>query len=38
VLTIRTDDLDFVHKTKHLGYRYPEINEKLTEKKNVVFN
>jgi deoxyadenosine/deoxycytidine kinase len=38
VLTIRTDDLDFVHKTKHLDIVIQRINEKLTGKEEVVFN
>jgi len=38
VLTIRTDDLDFVHKTKHLDIVIQRINEKLAGKEEVVFN
>ncbi len=38
VLTIRTDDLDFVHKAKHLDIVIQRINEKLSGKEEVVFN
>ncbi len=37
VLTIRTDDLDFVHKTKHLDIVIKRIKDKLAGKEEVVF-
>ena len=37
LLTIRTDDLDFVHKTKHLDIVINRIKEKLSGKEEVVF-
>ena len=37
VLTIHTDDLDFVHKTKHLDIVIQRINNKLAGKEEVVF-
>jgi deoxyadenosine/deoxycytidine kinase len=38
VLTIRTDDLDFVHKPKHLDIVVSHIQEKLAGKEEVIFN
>ena len=38
VLTIRTDDLDFVHRDKHLNIVVRRINERLAGKEEVVFN
>ena len=38
VLTIRTDDLDFVHKSKHLDIVIQRINDKLSGKEEVVFD
>jgi len=38
VLTIRTDDLDFVHKNKHMDVVLERIQNKLTGKEEVVFN
>lgn len=38
VLTIRTDDLDFVHKKKHLDLVIARIQDKLAGKEEVVFN
>ncbi len=38
VLTIHTDDLDFVHDKKHLDIVIQRINEKLAGKEEVVFN
>jgi deoxyadenosine/deoxycytidine kinase len=38
VLTIRTDDLDFVHKTRHLDTVVKRIQEKLAGREEVVFN
>ena len=38
VLTIHTDDLDFVHKKKHLDIVIQRINEKLAGKEEVVFD
>jgi deoxyadenosine/deoxycytidine kinase len=38
VLTIRTDDLDFVHKKKHLDMVIARIQDKLAGKEEVVFN
>lgn len=37
VLTIRTDDLDFVHKTKHLDTVIQRINDTLAGKEEVIF-
>ena len=37
VLTIRTDDLDFVHKEKHLDLVIQRINDKLAGKEEMVF-
>jgi deoxyadenosine/deoxycytidine kinase len=37
VLTLRTDDLDFVNKTKHLDLVVERIQEKLTGKEEMVF-
>ena len=37
VLTIRTDDLDFVHKAKHLDIVIQRIQDKLAGKEEVVF-
>ncbi len=37
VLTLRTDDLDFVHKTKHLDLVVQKINEKLAGKEEIIF-
>jgi len=37
VLTIRTDDLDFVHKPKHLNIVVERIEEILSGKEEVVF-
>ncbi len=37
VLTIRTDDLDFVHKPKHLEQVVKRIQEKLSGKEEIVF-
>jgi deoxyadenosine/deoxycytidine kinase len=37
VLTIRTDDLDFVNKPRHLGIVVQRIQEKLAGKEEVVF-
>ncbi len=37
VLTIRTDDLDFVHKSKHLDIVVQRINDKLAGKEELVF-
>jgi deoxyadenosine/deoxycytidine kinase len=37
VLTLRTDDLDFVHKPKHLDTVVQQIQEKLTGKEEIVF-
>ena len=37
VLTIRTDDLDFVHKPKHLDIVIGRINDRLTGKEDVIF-
>ncbi len=37
VLTIRTDDLDFVHKAQHLDTVVQRIQEKLTGKEEIVF-
>jgi deoxyadenosine/deoxycytidine kinase len=38
VLTIRTDDLDFVHKAKHLDIVVARIQDKLSGREEVVFN
>jgi deoxyadenosine/deoxycytidine kinase len=38
VLTIRTDDLDFVHKSKHLDIVVQRIQEKLSGKEELVFD
>jgi len=38
VLTIRTDDLDFVHKPKHLDIVVNRIQERLAGKEEVIFN
>ena len=37
VLTIRTDDLDFVHKAKHLDIVVQRIQDKLTGREEVIF-
>jgi deoxyadenosine/deoxycytidine kinase len=37
VLTIHTDDLDFVHRTKHLDIVVQRIQDKLAGKEDVVF-
>ncbi len=37
VLTIRTDDLDFVHQPKHLDIVIGRIQDKLTGKEDIVF-
>lgn len=37
VLTIRTDDLDFVHQKKHMDNVVERINEKLSGKEEMVF-
>jgi deoxyadenosine/deoxycytidine kinase len=37
VLTIQTDDLDFVHKTKHLDIVVSRIQERLAGKEDIVF-
>ena len=37
VLTIKTDDLDFVHKKKHMDIVIQRINDKLSGKDEVVF-
>lgn len=37
VLTLRTDDLDFVHKPKHLDLVVQKIKEKLVGKEEMVF-
>lgn len=37
VLTLRTDDLDFVHKPKHLDLVVQKINEKLAGKEEIIF-
>jgi len=37
LLTIRTDDLDFVHKKQHLDIVIKRIKEKLAGKEEVVF-
>jgi deoxyadenosine/deoxycytidine kinase len=38
VLTIRTDDLDFVHESRHLDIVVQRIQNKLTGREEVVFN
>jgi len=38
VLTIKTDDLDFVHKKKHMDIVIQRINEKLSGKEEVIFS
>lgn len=38
VLTIKTDDLDFVHKKKHMDIVIKRINDKLSGKDEVVFD
>jgi deoxyadenosine/deoxycytidine kinase len=38
VLTIRTDDLDFVHKPKHLDIVVKRIQEKLAGHEEVIFD
>ena len=37
VLTIQTDDLDFVHKPKHLDVVAQRIQERLAGKEDIVF-
>jgi deoxyadenosine/deoxycytidine kinase len=37
VLTIRTDDLDFVHKARHLDLVVNRIQDRLTGKEDVIF-
>ncbi|MEN4100204.1 MAG: deoxynucleoside kinase, partial [Anaerolineaceae bacterium] len=37
VLTLKTDDLDFVHKPKHLDLVVKRIQEKLSGKEEMVF-
>jgi deoxyadenosine/deoxycytidine kinase len=37
VLTIRTDNLDFVHQPKHLEHVVSRIQDKLTGKEEMVF-
>lgn len=37
VLTIRTDDLDFVHQSQHLDTVVQRIQEKLTGKEEIIF-
>lgn len=37
VLTIRSDDLDFVHQSRHLDAVVQRINEKLTGKEEIIF-
>lgn len=37
VLTLRTDDLDFVHKTQHLDQVVQKITDKLAGKEEIVF-
>ena len=37
VLKIRTDDLDFVHKSQHLDIVVGRIQEKLVGKEEVIF-
>ena len=38
VLTIRTDDLDFVHKKKHMDIVLDRINDKLAGREEVIFD
>jgi deoxyadenosine/deoxycytidine kinase len=38
VLTISTDDLDFVHKPKHLNIVIERIHAKLSGKEEVIFD
>lgn len=38
VLTIRTDDLDFVHKPRHLNLVVQRIQDRLSGKEEMVFN
>jgi deoxyadenosine/deoxycytidine kinase len=38
VLTVRTDDLDFVHETRHLDIVVQRIQDKLAGREEVVFN
>jgi deoxyadenosine/deoxycytidine kinase len=38
VLTIRTDDLDFVHESRHLDIVVERIQDKLAGREEVVFN
>jgi deoxyadenosine/deoxycytidine kinase len=38
VLTIRTDDLDFVHESRHMDIVVKRIQDKLTGKEEVVFS
>lgn len=38
VLTIKTDDLDFVHRSKHLDLVIQRIKDKLTGKEEMVFD
>jgi len=38
VLTIRSDDLDFVHKPRHLDQVINRIQERLAGKEEIVFN
>jgi deoxyadenosine/deoxycytidine kinase len=38
VLTIRTDDLDFVHRPKHLGVVVERIQDRLAGKEEVLFS
>jgi deoxyadenosine/deoxycytidine kinase len=38
VLTVRTDDLDFVHETRHLDTVVERIQDKLAGREEVVFN
>jgi len=37
VLTIRTDDLDFVHITRHLDIVIDRIEDKLAGREEVIF-
>jgi deoxyadenosine/deoxycytidine kinase len=37
VLTLRTDDLDFVHKPKHLDTVVEKIQQRLAGKEEIVF-
>ena len=38
VLTIKTDDLDFVHRTQHLDLVIQRIKDKLAGKEEMVFS